>query len=53
MRTYEAYGDDGKDVSMAAISNLLEVARFEDFKTTMSTLEIKLDQIQATVMEHA
>lgn len=52
----EACGDDGRDISMAAIANLLEehwAALFADFKTTVSTLEVKLDQIQATMTERA
>lgn len=52
----EACGDDGKEVSMAAIANLLEehrVALSTDFKTAVSTLEAKLDQIQTTVTDHA
>ncbi|XP_016117702.1 (E3-independent) E2 ubiquitin-conjugating enzyme-like [Sinocyclocheilus grahami] len=51
----EACGDDGKDVSMAAIANILEdhqAALSADFKATVSTLEVQLDQIQATVTEH-
>lgn len=41
----EVCGNDGKEVSMAAIANLLEehwVALSMDFKTTVSTLEVKL-----------
>lgn len=52
----ETCGDDGKDVSMSAIANPLEEHRAAfsaDFKTTVSTLKVKLDQIQATVAEHA
>lgn len=40
---------------MAAIANLLEdhrAALSANFKATVSTLEVKLDQIRATVTEH-
>ena len=45
----------GSDPSMAAIANLLEEHRkalSADFKTTISSLEAKLDLIQATVSDH-
>ncbi|KAI2642956.1 LINE-1 type transposase domain-containing protein 1 [Labeo rohita] len=48
-----ACGDDGKEVSMAAIANLLEehrAALSADFKITVSTLET-VDQIQTTVVD--
>lgn len=52
----EASGDDGKEVNMAAIASLLEehrVALSADFNTAVSTLEVKLDQIQTAVTDHA
>lgn len=52
----EPCGEGDKVVSMAAIAKLLEehrAALSADFKTTVSKLEVKLDQIQVTVMEHA
>lgn len=52
----EACGDDGKDINMAAITSLLEehrAALSTEFKTTVSTLDVKLDRIQAIVTEHA
>lgn len=44
----EASGDDSKEVSMAAVTNLQKEhwnSLSSDFKTTISTLETKLDQI--------
>ncbi|KAI4800312.1 hypothetical protein KUCAC02_013357 [Chaenocephalus aceratus] len=46
---------DGNNLNMAGIASLLEDHRralSADFKSAISTLEAKLDRIQATVSDH-